>query len=346
MKNPVMALAIGAGLLAGCANTGSRDALGIQDPTVLQNGFHIQQSNEAGAVTPEWVAAHRNVGHTGRALDDLSARLAALPPDIASTYYAAKARCWVDAGRAERKANNQWGFVEEAVVQASRLTSMTEGRTPPSASNVALRTSSVLRADLWQALNRAKSDPRINHCPDAQPKVACAEVVLMHAGHEAWTRAFDDARVRADSVAAALGDIDATLQACTPPTTPAPLPEKLSLSSDALFGFDEGDESGLLREGRAALDQFIVALKRAGDNVHTIDIVGYTDRLGSNAYNERLSMERAQTIRAYLQRSGVQVPVRVRGAGAGKPLVECGQRERTALIACLAPNRRVEILAR
>lgn len=348
MKRPVMALTLGACLLAGCANTGTRDALDIQDPTVLQDGLEIEQSVAAGAVTAEWIATYSGADDRGRALDALAQRVGKLPTDEGSVYLAAKARCWTTAAREEQAARNQWGFVEEAMGEAGRLAGMAERGASSSARNLPLRTAPVLRPDLWQSLTQAQADPRAGRCPAAQSQIACAEVALAHAGHDAWTRDFDSASLRAGRVADALADITASLETCTPTVAPQvteTAAANISLDTDALFRFAEGEEAGLLPEGRDALDALIAEIRRPGI-ARSIEIVGYTDRLGSEGYNLRLSRQRAETVRAYLARKGVTVQLSARGAGPTRPVVACDSGDRAALIACLAPNRRVEITVR
>jgi outer membrane protein OmpA-like peptidoglycan-associated protein len=78
--------------------------------------------------------------------------------------------------------------------------------------------------------------------------------------------------------------------------------------------------------------------------VERIDITGHTDRLGSSSYNQQLSLARAATVRDYLVRAGVPArSIQVRGLGETEPKAQCAQADRPALIACLAPNRRVDI---
>lgn len=82
-------------------------------------------------------------------------------------------------------------------------------------------------------------------------------------------------------------------------------------------------------------------------------ILGHTDPLGTEAYNQRLSLERANAVRDYMVSQGVPAGViRTEGRGEADLKVteaDCrakGQaKTRTDLIACLLPNRRVEIRA-
>jgi OOP family OmpA-OmpF porin len=115
------------------------------------------------------------------------------------------------------------------------------------------------------------------------------------------------------------------------------------LSADASFAFDSDRITPL---GQRALDE---ALERMGNPVSLdrIDIVGHADRIGGEAYNEELSLRRAQAVRDYLQSKGVPArTMAVEGRGSREPVVECDQADRQALRTCLAPNRRVELLTR
>jgi outer membrane protein OmpA-like peptidoglycan-associated protein len=125
-----------------------------------------------------------------------------------------------------------------------------------------------------------------------------------------------------------------------------PASESFSLQADVLFDFDD---STLRTDGLDELDDFIEEARQAhedGQRIASITISGYTDQLGSDGVNQRLSLERAEAVRDYMQKNGFpDVPVAVRGMGAADPKVpieSCtgGAQEQ---IACLAPNRRVLI---
>lgn len=68
-----------------------------------------------------------------------------------------------------------------------------------------------------------------------------------------------------------------------------------------------------------------------------------TARPVSDSYNRQLSAKRAETVKRYLQNGGVKTPITARGRGKEEPVVQCNDRNRQALIDCLAPNRRVEL---
>ena len=130
--------------------------------------------------------------------------------------------------------------------------------------------------------------------------------------------------------------------ATTPPPARSPVAEKLTLDADTLFDFDK---SVLRPAGRDTLDAFVGKLKDISPE--TIMAVGHADRLGSEPYNQRLSEQRVEAVKAYLVSKGIE-PNRVSTAGRGEtqPVTKTGECEggkSAKTIACLQPDRRVEI---
>ncbi|HUP96448.1 MAG TPA: OmpA family protein [Usitatibacter sp.] len=123
------------------------------------------------------------------------------------------------------------------------------------------------------------------------------------------------------------------------PSVPPPRFERYTLSAKELFGFDQAT----LRMPQPKLDEIARALV---DNpgIGQVTITGYTDRLGTEAYNQKLSERRADAVKQYLVGKGV-APNRLQAIGRGEanPVVQCNDADRERLIKCLEPNRRVEV---
>jgi OmpA-OmpF porin, OOP family len=120
------------------------------------------------------------------------------------------------------------------------------------------------------------------------------------------------------------------------PTTPPPPPTaatKVTYAADAFFDFDK---AVLKPEGKAKLDDLVSKIQ--GINLEVIIAVGHTDSVGTNAYNQRLSVRRAEAVKAYLVHKGIEKNrVYTEGKGESQPVAD----NRTA--AGRAKNRRVEI---
>jgi OmpA-OmpF porin, OOP family len=344
MKNIILAAA-SLCALAGCANTELRDSLGIQDATVLQAGFGAQQSAEAGAAVEPWVLVYGQIEKPRETLALLQARLDQLDQHK-DNYFGYKDQCWIDAARSAINAGDRWGFVEESIGEAAQLTAGLEGSQPLSPDNSPLRTVAVLRPDLATGLQAVIADPRFAYCPQAQKLTACAEVQLMHAGHDAWTRQFGKARIKADAVESTLGEARQSLESCVVPQTDVDshdsAPKLVALPVDALFVFNGGGVESITPEGRRMLDGVIADVTGDGA-VSAITVSGFTDRLGGDAYNRQLSQRRAETVQRYLVAGGVTAAVQARGYGRALPGTDCQMRGRRALVACLAGDRRVEL---
>jgi len=125
-------------------------------------------------------------------------------------------------------------------------------------------------------------------------------------------------------------------------TVPVPASQKFSYSSDAMFAFGK---STLSMAGEAKLDELIDQLKRV--NVEQVRSVGHSDRIGSSEVNQRISELRAESVQAYLVRRGVPSErSSTAGAGASQPLTaagDCTGPQTAQVIACLAPDRRVNV---
>ena len=129
-----------------------------------------------------------------------------------------------------------------------------------------------------------------------------------------------------------------------PPPPAAPAPTKVTLAADSLFEFDK---SAVTSSGKQALDKLAADLKSV--SYDTVSVVGHTDRIGSQAYNQKLSERRAQAVGSYLVQSGGVPSAKLvtRGASSSDPVTkpgDCpGKKVTQALKTCLQPDRRVEI---
>ena len=124
-----------------------------------------------------------------------------------------------------------------------------------------------------------------------------------------------------------------------PPPAPAPAPApatvatKVTYAADAFFDFDK---SVLKPEGKAKLDDLVSKIK--GINLEVIIAVGHTDSVGSDAYNQKLSIRRSESVKAYLVSKGIENNrVYTEGKGEKQPVADNKSAEGRA------KNRRVEI---
>lgn len=139
-------------------------------------------------------------------------------------------------------------------------------------------------------------------------------------------------------------------EVCEPAAAPKPMPqqppaafgEKVTIAADALFDFNK---AVLRPEGRAKLDEVVA---KAGQlELEVVIAVGHTDRIGSVAYNQRLSEKRAASVKDYLVAKGIPANrVYTEGKGKSQPVTkpnECRGPKSKKVIACLQPDRRVDI---
>jgi len=118
-----------------------------------------------------------------------------------------------------------------------------------------------------------------------------------------------------------------------PPPPPPPAATKVTYAADAFFDFDK---SVLKPEGKAKLDDLISKVK--GINLEVIIAVGHTDSIGTDAYNQKLSVRRAEAVKAYLVSKGIEKNrVYTEGKGEKQPVADNKTAEGRA------KNRRVEI---
>ncbi len=118
-----------------------------------------------------------------------------------------------------------------------------------------------------------------------------------------------------------------------PPATPTTQTTRVTLSADALFDFDK---SQVKPGGTAKLDALVESIK--GTEVEVVVAIGHTDSIGTEDYNQRLSLARAEAVKGYLVSKGIDAKlVRTEGRGESQPVASNATREGRAL------NRRVDI---
>lgn len=146
---------------------------------------------------------------------------------------------------------------------------------------------------------------------------------------------------------AGCGDVLAVAQpaAVVAPVPVPPVMRKVTLGADGLFRFDGGSLADLMPEGRRKVETLARDIKGNFKSLNAVSVTGHTDRLGSDSYNDALSLARANTVRELLVQQGIDgKAIRTQGMGKRQPVAQCqGARKTPELVSCLQPNRRVDI---
>ncbi len=292
-------------------------------------------------------------------LDALAQRLLQLRTTgtAPGSYSLGKAQCWFDTAYAQYSENDPSSYVQEALEESARIIRALEADKKAMAGfeTPLLARSTRLRDDLWASFAQLKAQHSTLACTGAI--VACGEIRLVRAGHAEQQIGWRTANVFIDMAEDALVRAQAEAARCAPPVVvaaPAPIPapppkkateERHTLESDALFKFGESSIGDMLPAGQEKIRSLTETLK-AYQSIERIRVVGHTDRFGTDAYNDRLSLARAMTVKAELERLGVKAAsFEVQGVGKREPVATgCSSKlARSALIACLQPDRRVTI---
>ncbi len=156
-----------------------------------------------------------------------------------------------------------------------------------------------------------------------------------------WTPAMATAECDPDLVSKPAAPAVAPRAAPPPPPAAAPAPkpkpkpvaEKITFAADVLFDFDKAT---IKPEGKSKLDD--LANKVKGVNLEVVIAIGHTDSIGADAYNQKLSVRRAESVKAYLVSRGVEANrVYTEGKGEKQPVASNKSADGRQ------KNRRVEI---
>lgn len=264
----------------------------------------------------------------------------------ADSYRLAKARAWLDMALSDYYEKDTSGSLTAAIEQAGALLDALENRQSDigMAMPSQIPGSAAIRPDLQEQINGLKQQA---HLSCGQRPLGTAEVYLVWAGHEFHESGQSHADPYLRSVENLIYDAQVAIENCAaaPAVVQAPPLEKITLSGDALFAFNKTrlNPAALWR-----LDKLADSIK-AVTQLEDVILIGHTDRLrsdGRHDLNQQLSERRAESIRQYLIGKGLpEDKIQASGAGSSKPVVECSdQLSKAKQIACLQPNRRVEII--
>ena len=353
----ILALSALASILAGCGSfSGANETVRPSSAT-----GHATLNSQSSRITDGRILADRQT------LESVQQRLRLLNEGGVpqSNYPLAKAQCWLDTAKSQYHENDRTGYIEESLTESIKIVQALEadqsaqvGQETPLVAR-----STRLRPDLWAALERYKSQQTLLRC--TARTVACAEVRLVRAGHAdeqtGWRQATPHVQMVEDALRVAAQEAASCPQPAPVVATAAPAApagpatqgvaaqiltrETYVILADALFQFDKSRAEDMLPGGRQRLAEVAQRLK-GYQSIQTLTIAGHTDRLGDDAYNDRLSQARADTVKAYLASLGVQAQtVQAHGVGEREPVTRncVDAQPRAALIQCLQADRRVTI---
>lgn len=273
--------------------------------------------------------------------------------DATEIYRLNKARIWLDMALDEMYEIDRTGIVDDAISQGKRLLG---GDKTNLFDTPIVRGSEKIREDLWQK-SAAMKQHKDADC--AMRELSNLDVQLVWAGHEKWESGWTHAKPYVDVAENLAYEAEQKIARCTEARKPRdvqqPAPavtatitvEKFTFATDALFQFDKAGVEQMVAGGQRKLGALAAALK-GWKSIEHIDITGHTDRLGKDEYNNKLSLRRAENVRDFLiARDLPDSKIGVSGLGETEPIVHCnGTKKDAGLIACLQPNRRVEITVR
>ncbi|SCK09115.1 OmpA-OmpF porin, OOP family [Variovorax sp. HW608] len=321
---------------------------------------------------------------TALLLSGLSATAETLPPqflpEILSTslarsdaqaeqvrgYWKAKAQCWADLSSAEASQGDTHGTAMIAAGNSRRIQDALEaGNEPDDAERPIFSRKYVPSKDerygrpMWRAdietIDGVLNRYRERKCRTA--KLGCLEVAqqsVYENMEETRGARWNHGRPEIDKALQLASEASAefvancstaSLEGIDVSKLERPL-EVIEVPADTLFKFGQAEAKGLLPGGSEAIAALASKVKGYGTRAGGLRIVGHTDRLGSPAYNERLSQQRASTVADLIKATGVALPMTSTGVGSAEPTTgdSCKSvKPRQALIDCLQPDRRVGV---
>ncbi|MFC6282261.1 MULTISPECIES: OmpA family protein [Polaromonas] len=280
-----------------------------------------------------------------------------------NSYSLAKAQCWLDTAKSQYHENDRTGYIEESLTEAVKIAQLLEAdkSTRAGYDTPLVARSSKLRDDLWAQLSNFKNQPASMAC-NART-VACAEVRLVRAGHADEQTGWRQATPHIQMVEDALRTAKIEADNCAQPKAGVPVASSVALApavagaaaatsketyvllTDTLFRFDKSGAEDMIPGGLQRLADVAQRLK-AYKSIQALTVIGYTDRLGSDEYNDKLSEARAKTVQAHLQSLGVKSATTVAQGKGKRDAVskDCAAGlGREQLIQCLQSDRRVTI---
>lgn len=283
------------------------------------------------------------------------------------SYWRAKAQCWADLSKSEASQGDTRDTASIAAGNAKRIQAalQTNGEPATDAERSIYKRKYLPSGDsrhgrpAWRA-DIETIDATLNRYAERRCKTAklgCLEVAqqsVYENMEETRGARWNHGRPEIDKALAFANEAAAEFEAiCGLPqetlasvdNTPKVEPlDVVELPADMLFRFDRGDEKGMLPGGRASIGKAALKIHGYGERAGSLQIVGYTDRLGAPARNRVLSKQRASTVAELLQAVGVTLPIQPSGAGSAQPVTgdECRNvQPHAALVQCLQPDRRV-----
>ncbi|BDU15174.1 OmpA family protein [Lysobacter auxotrophicus] len=260
-------------------------------------------------------------------------------------YALSKAQCWLDVSFHEYTRNDRSDFPQEALDESVKLiVAMEQGVSPILTDTPLVNRAARLREDLWKRLGAIHGTPGFA-C--AQQAVACGEVELVHAGNEfnqqQWRHAKPYIQIAEDMVS----DAEAMARTCGNVEGAASSPAPMALTANVLFEFDRRALADVREHSLRTVDRALARVREENLTLTAVRLIGHADRMQGQGfdYNQALSRDRAETVKAYLIAQGVDTSrIAYEYRGDTEQVQACdGIRNREALRECLLPNRRVEV---